>query len=163
LHHGHCFIDRTSSYDNHHHLDHAEMTLWAKKIALNHATIYNPPHCLNFDRGPAKRPRHSRSTSSPEPRNLSLPLLSQPCSTDNYPGIGVLLGLINVDEPELQFTDLETSLLDAGVVSSSQVILLPEDVLSIIGDMGQKWARVLRNHAKRIILPLLGLINSYEE
>ncbi|KAG2140763.1 hypothetical protein BD769DRAFT_1333934, partial [Suillus cothurnatus] len=129
LHHGHCFIDRTSGYDNHHRLDHAEMTLWAKKI----------------------------------PRNLSLPPLSQPCSTDNYPGIGALLGLINIDEPELQFTDLETSLLDAGVVSSSQVILLPEDVLSVIGDMGQKRARVLRNYAKHIILPLLGLINSYEE
>jgi hypothetical protein len=167
--------------------------------ALGHATIYNPPHCLNFDCGPAKRPRHSRSTSSPEvhvtiqnitppllqphnsgpppllqphnlsspplsqPRNLSLPPLSQPCSTDNYPGIGALLGLINIDEPELQFTDLETSLLDAGVVSSSQVILLPEDVLSVIGDMGQKRARVLCNYAKHIILPLLGLINSYEE
>ncbi|KAG2090411.1 hypothetical protein BD769DRAFT_1679693 [Suillus cothurnatus] len=188
LHHGHCFIDRTSGYDDHCRLDHAEMTLWAKKIALGHTTIYNPPHCLNPDHGPAKRPRHSRSTSSPEvhvtiqnitlpllqpcnlsspplsqPQNLSLPLLSQPCSTDNYPGIGALLGLINVDEPELQFTDLETSLLDAGVVSSSQVILLPEDVLSIIGNMGQKQARVLCNYAKRIILPLLGLINSYEE
>jgi hypothetical protein len=45
------------------------------------------------------------------------------------------------------------------------VILLPEDVLSVIGDMGQKWARVLRNYdyAKCIILPLLGLINSYDE
>ncbi|KAG1746510.1 hypothetical protein EDB19DRAFT_1631718 [Suillus lakei] len=32
LHHGHCFVDRTSGYDNHRRLDHAEMTLWAKKI-----------------------------------------------------------------------------------------------------------------------------------
>lgn len=32
LHHGHCFVDRTSSHDNHCRLDHSEMTLWAKKI-----------------------------------------------------------------------------------------------------------------------------------
>ncbi|KAG1717969.1 hypothetical protein EDB19DRAFT_1838835 [Suillus lakei] len=32
LHHGHCFVDCTSGYDNHRRLDHAEMTLWAKKI-----------------------------------------------------------------------------------------------------------------------------------
>jgi len=32
LHHGHCFVDRTGSIDNHRCLDHSEMTLWAKKI-----------------------------------------------------------------------------------------------------------------------------------
>jgi len=32
LHCGHCFVDRTSGYDNHRRLNHAEMTLWAKKI-----------------------------------------------------------------------------------------------------------------------------------
>jgi hypothetical protein len=32
LHHGHCFVDRTSGHDSHRRLDHSEMTLWAKKI-----------------------------------------------------------------------------------------------------------------------------------
>jgi hypothetical protein len=40
LHHGHCFIDCTSGYDNHRRLDHAEMTLWAKKI-VSFASIRN--------------------------------------------------------------------------------------------------------------------------
>lgn len=75
----------------------------------------------------------------------------------------MLLALIDAEKPELRIRELETSLLDAGVVLSSQVMLLPEDVLSVIGDMGQKQARILRNYAKRIVLPLLGLVNSYEE
>ncbi|KAM6501941.1 hypothetical protein JOM56_001918 [Amanita muscaria] len=53
-HHGHCFVSRTGGFDNHHRLDHSEMTLWAKKISLGQATIYNPPHCLNFDIGPSR-------------------------------------------------------------------------------------------------------------
>ncbi|KAG1735383.1 hypothetical protein EDB19DRAFT_1910647 [Suillus lakei] len=173
------------------------MTLWAKKIALGHATIYNPPHCLNFDHGPTKKPRHSRLASSPEvhvtiqnitadptavrSKTPSPPPLSQPCHFDatarsktpsppllsqphhfesasqipsapfpDYPKVGVLLGLIDAERPELQLAELETPLLDAGVFLSSQVILLPEDVLSVIG-------------AKRTVLPLLGLVNSYEE
>ena len=31
-HRGHCFIDRVNGLDNHRRLDHAQMTLWAKKI-----------------------------------------------------------------------------------------------------------------------------------
>jgi hypothetical protein len=31
-HRGHCFIERTNGLDSHRHLDHSEMTLWAKKI-----------------------------------------------------------------------------------------------------------------------------------
>lgn len=75
----------------------------------------------------------------------------------------MLLGLIDAERPELRLAELETPLLDAGVFLSSQVILLPEDVLSVIGDMGQRRARILRNYAKRTVLPLLGLVNSYEE
>ncbi|KAG2050618.1 hypothetical protein BDR06DRAFT_974377 [Suillus hirtellus] len=199
LHHGHCFIDCTSGYDNHHHLNHTKMTLWAKKIALGHATIYNPPHCLNFDHGPANKKRHHlRLGLSPEvhvtiqnimakptiasasqmqipiSKTLSPLLLPQQCPFESvpqisnttlpdYPKIGVLLALIDAEKPELQIHELETSLLDAGVVLSSQVMLLPEDMLSVIGNMGQKQARILHNYAKQIVLPLLGLISSYEE
>ena len=31
LHHRHCFVDGTSGHNNHCHLSHEEMTLWAKK------------------------------------------------------------------------------------------------------------------------------------
>ncbi|KAG1725334.1 hypothetical protein EDB19DRAFT_1915147 [Suillus lakei] len=186
LHHGHCFVDARVAMITIVDLI-TEMTLWAKKIALGHATIYNPPHCLNFDRGPTKKPRHSRSASSPEvhvtiqnitadptavedsqpsplsqPHRLNLQARSLAPFPD-YPKVGVLLGLIDAERPELRLAELETPLLDAGVFLSSQVILLPEDVLSVIGDMGQRRARILRNYAKRTVLPLLGLVNSYEE
>ncbi|KAG1811050.1 hypothetical protein EV424DRAFT_1327815 [Suillus variegatus] len=143
LHRGHCFIDRTSGYDDHHRLDHAEMTLWAKKIIPTSKTPSPPP-----------LPQQCHFESATQIHNTTLP---------DYPKIGVLLALIDVEKPELRIRELETSLLDAGVVLSSQVMLLPEDVLSVIGDMGQKQARILRNYAKQIVLPLLGLVNSYEE
>ena len=40
LHHGHCFVDCSSGYDNHHCLDHSEMTLWAKMI-VSHTTKHS--------------------------------------------------------------------------------------------------------------------------
>ncbi|KAG1799574.1 uncharacterized protein BJ212DRAFT_1488292 [Suillus subaureus] len=114
---------------------------------------------------------HIQSSTSKTP---SPPLLSQQCDfksaaqipntmLPDYPKIGVLLALIDAKRPELQIHELETSLLDAGVVLSSQVMLLLEDVLSVIGDMGQNQARILCNFAKQIVLPLLGLLNSYKE
>ncbi|KAG1792603.1 uncharacterized protein HD556DRAFT_1209294, partial [Suillus plorans] len=141
LHHGHCFVDRTSGYDNHpksktpspppllqpHHFD---TTAWSKTPS--------PP--------PLSQPRHFESASH-------IPSASFP----DYPKVGVLLELINAERPELRLAELETPLLDAGVVLSSQVILLPEDVLSVIGNMGQRRARILRNYAKWTVLPLLGL------
>jgi hypothetical protein len=41
--------------------------------------------------------------------------------------------------------------------------MLPEDVLCVIGDMGKGRARVLRNYAKRSVLPLLGLQGNYDD
>ncbi|KAG1740559.1 hypothetical protein EDD22DRAFT_738811, partial [Suillus occidentalis] len=137
LHHGHCFVDRMSGYDNHRRLDHAEMTLWAKKIVTRSKT----PSPL-----PLSQPHHFESASQ-------IPSTPFP----DYPKVRVLLGLIDAERPELQLAELETPLLDAGVFLSSQVILLPEDVLSVIGDMGERRARILRNYAKWTVLPLLGL------
>jgi hypothetical protein len=54
-------------------------------------------------------------------------------------------------------------LLEAGITTSEQLLLLPEDVVSVIGDMGQARARILRNYAKRIVLPVLGLRGNYED
>jgi hypothetical protein len=54
-------------------------------------------------------------------------------------------------------------MLKAGIFSLEQVILLPEDVLSVIGDMGPACAKVLQNHAKCAVLPLLGLQGNYDD
>jgi len=82
---------------------------------------------------------------------------------DIYPPIRAILELINTDKPELQFGELEISLLEAGVISSHQVVLLPEEVLCLIGNMGLERARLLRNYAKRVVLPLLGVLGNYDE
>jgi hypothetical protein len=71
--------------------------------------------------------------------------------------------MIETDKPGQGFGTFEESLMEAGVVLASQVVMLPEDVLSVIGDMGKARARIIRNYAKRIILPLLGLQGNYDE
>ncbi|KAG2358376.1 hypothetical protein BDR07DRAFT_1379429 [Suillus spraguei] len=103
---------------------------------------------------PPLLPQQCHFKSAPQVPNTTLP---------DYPKIGVLLALVDAEKPELRIHELETSLLDAGVVLSSQVMLLPKDVLSVIGNMGQKQAKILHNCAKWIVLLLLGLVNSYEE
>ena len=49
------------------------------------------------------------------------------------------------------------------MVTSEQILLVPEDVLSIIGIMGVARARILHNYAKRVVLPVLGLSGTHEE
>ncbi|KAG2365556.1 hypothetical protein BDR07DRAFT_1374224 [Suillus spraguei] len=88
---------------------------------------------------PPPLPQQCHFESAPQVPNTTLP---------DYPKIGVLLALVDAEKPELQIHELETSLPDAGVVLSSQVMLLPEDVLSVIGNMGQKQARILCNCTK---------------
>ncbi|KAG2363988.1 hypothetical protein BDR07DRAFT_1280910 [Suillus spraguei] len=122
LHHSHCFIDHTSGYDNHCHLNHAEITLWAKKILSSTNALLEK--------------NKKNKTWIP---NITLL---------DYPKIEVLLVLIDAKKLELQISELETPLLDAGTVSSNQVILLLEDILSVISTMGQKQARILCNYAK---------------
>jgi hypothetical protein len=75
----------------------------------------------------------------------------------------LLLELVQVNKPGQRFSELEESLLGVGVFTSDQVILLPEEVLAIIGNMGLARARILCNYAKRAVLPLLGLDGDYDE
>jgi hypothetical protein len=110
----------------------------------------------HFD--PEKRVFSEPSTSSSSSSTLGL----APYHND-YPPIQLILKLIEADHPGQGFGELETPLLDAGLVASSQLVLLPEDVLSVIGDIGRKRARTLRNYAKRAVLPLLGLRGTYEQ
>ena len=70
---------------------------------------------------------------------------------------------IKVDKPGKGFDGLLYALLEAGMVTSEQILLVPEDILSVIGIMGVACARILRNYAKRVVLPVLGLSGTYEE
>jgi hypothetical protein len=80
-----------------------------------------------------------------------------------YPSISTLLQILEVEKPGQNFGVMERCLTEAGLVSSHMIILLPENVLSTIGGMGQGRARILRNYAKRLVLPLLGLQRNYDE
>lgn len=81
----------------------------------------------------------------------------------DYPLIAQALELIEADKPGQGFSEFENSLVEAGVVLASQAVMLPEDVLSVIGNMGNARARIIRNYAKRVVLPLLGLQGNYDE
>ena len=134
--------------------------------STSHATSKTPtpppllqPHDLNLFGQSEKRAPPELSTSSSS--SSSMPVLA-PYHL-NYPSIQQILELIEADKPGQGFDELKTLLLDAGLASSSQLVLLPEDVLSVVGDMGQKRARILCNYAKRVVLPLLRLQGMYEE
>jgi len=60
------------------------------------------------------------------------------------------------------FAELEGALYEAGLVSSDRVLVLTEEALGVIGDMGVARARILQNHARRLIFPLLGFRKNYE-
>ncbi|KAF8876599.1 hypothetical protein CPB84DRAFT_1828973 [Gymnopilus junonius] len=252
LHHGHCFVDRTNGMDNHRRLSHAEMTLWAKKMSLNEASKYSPPHCLSFDRPPTKKPRRSLSSSNvpevhvtiqnitsegesivipgsapvsarissgssmtlhitpaipdfgfippafPPPEILTPPnapstlpppnapltmtpspehpstssshsngdvfLSSTPAEADSlFPPMATVIQQLAEDRPGAGFENLEQVLAEAGITSSHQILLLPENVLCVAANLKASQARTLRNHTRRIILPLLGLNGNYDE
>ena len=101
-------------------------------------------------------------TSSPPP--------SQPCTFSNLsaappyygPPIQQVLNQIEADKPGQGFSELEETLGEAGLVSSCQVVILSEDVVSVIGNMGAKKARILCNYAKCAVLPSLGLQGNHD-
>ena len=80
-----------------------------------------------------------------------------------FPPVGEVIKLVKADKPGQGFGELEQDLLEAGLFTSEQILLLPEDVLSAINDIGRPRARILRNYAKRVVLPLLGLLRNHEE
>ena len=84
-------------------------------------------------------------------------------STDTYPPIKSVFELIEADRPGKGFAELEGVLEEEGLVSSSHLVMLLEDVLCVVGDMGKVQARVLHNYAKCSVLLLLGLTGNYDE
>ena len=80
-----------------------------------------------------------------------------------FPLVGEVFKLLKVEKPGQGFGELEQVLLESGLFISKQILLLPEDVLSAISDIGRPQARILHNFAKRVVLPLLGLLRNHEE
>ncbi|KAI0685878.1 hypothetical protein C8T65DRAFT_701336 [Cerioporus squamosus] len=188
-HHGHCFISRGDGSDNHHRLDHRQMSLWATKMSLGEASKYSPPNALEFDHNPAKRARVSGSqaqlpqfhftiNTSPNhgvesaisgpsalrefscaesgpSRPRATPLgsranpvdveqeerciaamntLTQPCVGEPglYPPVELVLNLLDINYPEVQFKNLEEKLLEFGLDDALKLFLFPVEVLSDI-------------------------------
>lgn len=70
---------------------------------------------------------------------------------------------IEVDQPGRGFDGLlYAALLEVGMVTLEQILLVPEDVLSVIGDMGGAHARTLRDYAKGVVLSTLGLTGTHK-
>ena len=67
------------------------------------------------------------------------------------------------NKPGQGFSKLEETLREAGLVLSCEAVLLPEDVVSVISNMGAKKARILCNYAKCIVLPLLSLQGNHDD
>ena len=74
-----------------------------------------------------------------------------------------IIALVEIDKPGESFGELERALLEVGITTAEQLLLIPKDVLSVIGNMGPARARVLRNYTKHVILPLLGLRGDYKD
>ena len=80
-----------------------------------------------------------------------------------YPPIKQLLDNLHADKPEWGFDKLENDLVMAGFYTADQVIIPPESVLMFLGDMGLARARALRNYARHLVLPILGLPGNYNQ
>ena len=90
---------------------------------------------------------------------------SNPSTAPPYygPPIQQVLDQIEADKPGQGFSELEETLGEAGLVLSCQVVILPEDVVSVIGNTGAKKARILHNYAKCAVLLLLGLQDNHDD
>lgn len=73
------------------------------------------------------------------------------------------MALLASEHPGQHWYQLEMFLVKAGVYSSEHILLADPIILSFIGNMGTKQAKVLRNYAKRVVLPVLGLRGTYQE
>lgn len=73
------------------------------------------------------------------------------------------MALLDSERPGQYWNQLEGFLREAGVSSSEHILLADPTVLALVGNMGTQKAIVLRNYAKRIVLPVLGLRGTYQE
>ena len=115
-----------------------------------------PPPCSQPRNVVTPSPLDMLHTEEPKPSSTAM-------NTLQYPSIKQLLNLIHAEKPGKGFDEMEWGLLEAGLYTSDQVLLPPKDVLAFIGDMGLARARTLRNYARCLVLPILGLQRNYDE
>ena len=73
-----------------------------------------------------------------------------------FPPLSSVMALLTSNHPGKFWNQLEEFLWEAGVNSSEHILLADPTVLALIGNMGKQQATVLRNCARRVILPALG-------
>jgi hypothetical protein len=80
-----------------------------------------------------------------------------------FPPLSSVMALLASERPGIFWNQLEEFLWEAGVNSSEHILLADPTVLALVGNMGTQQATVLRNYAKRVVLPVLGLQETYQE
>jgi hypothetical protein len=80
-----------------------------------------------------------------------------------FPLVSNIIQYIEEERPGQGLGNLESVLINAGINDSSQILLLPEDVLCIAADISQLQARILCNYTRCIVLSRLGLKGTYDE
>ena len=67
------------------------------------------------------------------------------------------MALLASKRPGLHWNQLEVFLHEAGITSLEHILLADPTVLALIGNMMIQQVIVLQNHAKYLVLPILGL------
>lgn len=80
-----------------------------------------------------------------------------------FPPIADVIDVTKKEKPGKGFCLLMEDLMDAGLSTSADILVLEESALTAIGNMGWPHAWALRNFAKRLALPVLGMNGSYQE
>lgn len=74
-----------------------------------------------------------------------------------------MIALLDSERPGKYWNQLDIFLREAGIYSSEHILLADATVLALVGNMGTHQATILRNYAKRVVLPVLGLKYTYQE
>ena len=80
-----------------------------------------------------------------------------------FPPIADVIDVAEKEKPGKGFCLLMEDLMDAGLSTSADILILEESALTAIGNMGWPHAQALHNFAKRLVLPVLGMNGSYQE
>lgn len=117
-----------------------------------HVTIQNiAPEPLKASPSTMATPTNEVHDSSGE---VTQPYSHRPIE---YPPTADVIELAEKERPGKGFHLLLEDLLDAGLLTSADILILEESALTVIGRMGWPHARALRNFSKRLTLPLLGM------
>ena len=80
-----------------------------------------------------------------------------------FPSVNEIIQWIEIERPGQGLGALEPALVSAGINDSSQILLLPEDVLCVAAYISQPQARIIRNYARCIVMSRLGFKGTYDE